>query len=131
MKLSMTRRAVTLAAIVIASGVTTALAQGTTSDPHRPDTHLIQTAPDAAGQPDMMSPRKEGQGMMGQGVNGMPMMPMRGSMMRIVFAIADANVDGGISFDELTTIHKRIFDKVDVNKDGKITPDEIEAFMRE
>ena len=51
--------------------------------------------------------------------------------MKIMFAIADANGDGGLSFDEVTTIHKRIFDRVDTNKDGKVTPEEMQAFMRE
>jgi hypothetical protein len=31
----------------------------------------------------------------------------------------------------VTTMHKRIFDKVDVNRDGKVTPAEFQAFMRE
>jgi hypothetical protein len=51
--------------------------------------------------------------------------------MKIFLAIADANGDGGLSFDEVTAIHKRIFDRVDADKDGKATPEEIQAFMRE
>ena len=51
--------------------------------------------------------------------------------MKIFFAIADANGDGGLSFDEVTAIHKRIFDRVDANKDGRATPEEIQAFIRE
>ena len=66
-------------------------------------------------------------GMMG----GMPMMGMRGHTMKIVFAIADVDGDGALSFEEVTTIHKRIFDKVDANKDGKVTPEEVQAFMQE
>lgn len=66
-------------------------------------------------------------GMMG----GMPMMGMRGHMMKIMFAIADVDGDGALSFEEVTTIHKQIFDKVDANKDGKVTPEEAQAFMRE
>ncbi len=83
--------------------------------------------------------------MMGQGsgaqpgmMGGMPMAGMRGQMadmggprMKIMFAIADANGDGGLSFDEVTTIHKRIFDRIDTNKDGKVTPEGMQAFMRE
>jgi hypothetical protein len=42
--------------------------------------------------------------------------------MKIFFAIADANGDGGLSFDEVTAIHKRIFDRVNANKDGEATP---------
>ncbi len=33
--------------------------------------------------------------------------------------------------EKVTTIHKQIFDKVDTDKDGKVTPEELQAFMRE
>jgi hypothetical protein len=66
-------------------------------------------------------------GMMG----GMPMMVMHGHMMKVMFAIADVDGDGALSFEEVTTMHKRIFDKVDANRDGKVTPVEFQAFMRE
>lgn len=56
---------------------------------------------------------------------------MRGHMMKIMFAIADADGDGALSFEEVTAIHKRIFDEVDANKDGKVTPEEMQAFMRQ
>ena len=80
-----------------------------------------------------------GQGMMGQGMMGDMMQPgmmgamprMRGNMMKIMFAIADTDGDGALSFEEVMTIHKRIFDKVDANKDGKVTLEEVQAFMRE
>ncbi|CAN7508603.1 EF-hand domain-containing protein [Pararhizobium sp. LjRoot255] len=55
---------------------------------------------------------------------------MRGHMMTIMFAVADVDGDGALSFEEVTTIHKRIFDKVDANKDGKVTTEEMQAFMR-
>ncbi|CAN7330818.1 EF-hand domain-containing protein [Rhizobium sp. LjRoot258] len=64
-------------------------------------------------------------GMMG---GGMPMMAMRGHTMKIMFAVADADGDGALSFEEVTAIHKRIFDSVDANKDGKVTTDELQAF---
>lgn len=126
-------------AAIIATGVTTdAAAQ--TADPHHPESTLAQTQPpaepgDAAGQrqdgqpaqPGMMPPGMMGQGMMG----GMPMMGARGHMMKIMFAIADMDGDGALSFEEVTAIHKRIFDKVDANKDGKVTSEEVQAFMRE
>ena len=67
---------------------------------------------------------------MGQG-----MMDMHGPMMRVVmkvmFAVTDADGDGALTFEEVTTVRKRIFDKVDANKDGKVTLDEAQAFMRE
>jgi len=76
-------------------------------------------------------------GMMGRSMmmpsgmmDGMPMMAMRGHMMKIMFAVADADGDGALSFEEVTAIHKRIFDSVDANKDGKVTTDELQAFMR-
>ncbi|MHC2455481.1 hypothetical protein ACVMIX_002122 [Rhizobium leguminosarum] len=76
-------------------------------------------------------------GMMGRSMmmpsgmmDGMPMMAMRGHMMKIMFAVADADGDGALSFEEVTAIHKRIFDSVDANKDGKVTTDELQAFIR-
>ncbi|MDI7865132.1 EF-hand domain-containing protein [Rhizobiaceae bacterium n13] len=56
---------------------------------------------------------------------------MRGHMMKIMFAVADVDGDGALSFDEVVTIHKRIFDKADANKDGKVTIEEMQAFMRD
>lgn len=58
-------------------------------------------------------------------------MPMRTHMMRIMFAIADTNGDGGLSFEEVSAIHKRIFDGVVADKDGNVTPDEIRQFIQE
>lgn len=55
---------------------------------------------------------------------------MHGHMMKIMFAIADADGDGALSFEEVTAIHKRIFDGVDASNDGKVTPEEMRAFMR-
>lgn len=66
-------------------------------------------------------------GMMG----GMRGGAMRGHMMKIMFAIADVDGDGALSFEEVTTIHKRVFDNVDANKDGKVTTEEMQGFMRD
>jgi len=86
------------------------------------------------------------QGMMGQGMgghsmmsgmmrpgvmSGMPMMGRRGHMMKVMFAIAGTSGDGALSFDEVATIHKRIFDRVDSDKDGRVTIEEVQAFIRE
>jgi hypothetical protein len=151
--ISLTRVAA-LAAIVAAGVTATAAAQTTAADPHHPDTTVTQAAPstepgDTAkedqgaqpAQPGMMPPGMMGQGM-GHGMMGemmqpgmkggaMPMMRMRGHMMKIMFAIADTDGDGGLSFEEISAIHKRIFDKVDADKVGKVTPEEVQAFMRE
>lgn len=158
MTLNSLTRAAALAAIVAAGVTATAAAQPTAADPHHPDTTVAQAAPspepgDTPGQdqgaqpaqPGMMPPGMMGQGMgqgMDQGMMGemmrpgmkggaMPMMRMRGHMMKIMFAIADTDGDSALSFEEITAIHKRIFDKVDANKDGKVTPEEVQAFMRE
>jgi hypothetical protein len=130
---------------MIAAGMTAAAtAQTTTADLHHPGMTVVQAMPPSGTMgPGMMSqgqgaqsgqssmppaqPGMMGQGMMGRGMTGMP----GPAPMKIFFAIADANADGGLSFDEVTAIHKRIFDRVDANKDGKATPEEIQAFMRE
>ncbi|WP_429119248.1 hypothetical protein [Ensifer sp. KUDG1] len=52
-------------------------------------------------------------------------------MLKIMFAVADNDGDGALSFEEVTAIHKRIFDRVDANKDGKVTPEEVQGFMRD
>lgn len=75
-----------------------------------------------------------GRGMMGMG-RAMPEMmggtAMHGPMLKVMFAIADLNGDGSLSFDEVTAIHKRMFDAIDANKDGKVTVEEMQAFFRE
>lgn len=72
-----------------------------------------------------------GMSMMGQGMmGGTSMGPMRGHMMRIMFAVADTDGDGALSFEEVAAVHKRIFDSVDANDDGKVTPDELRTFMQ-
>jgi Ca2+-binding EF-hand superfamily protein len=51
--------------------------------------------------------------------------------MKVMFAIADADGDGALSFEEVTVIHKRLFDGVDADDDGKVTAEEVQAFLRE
>ena len=101
------------------TGMGGSAAQTTADDPHHPE-----AAPPAAqpGQPGMMGP-----GMM----RNEAMMGRRGHTMKVMFAIADADGDGALSFEEVTVIHKRIFDSVDADNDGKVTLDEVQAFMRE
>src|SRR5215213_3601349 len=76
-------------------------------------------------------------GMMRQGMGAPrmmrhePMMGRRGHAMKVMFAIADADGDGALSFEEVTVIHKRIFDSVDADNDGKVTVDEVQTFLRE
>ena len=52
-------------------------------------------------------------------------------MMKLIFAIADADGDGTLSFEEVTAIHRRIFNAIDANKDGKVSFEELEAFLRD
>jgi predicted lipid-binding transport protein (Tim44 family) len=123
---------------LIAFGATDfALAQANDTDPHHPADASQAASPSKtdgiAGQDqgtmpgtDMMQGGMMGGDMMG----GMPMTGIRGHMMKIMFVIADTDADGALSFEEVTAIHKRIFDAVDANKDGKLTPDEMQAFMR-
>jgi hypothetical protein len=96
------------------TGMGGSAAQTTIADPHLPG-----AAPPAAqlGQP----------GMMRHG----PMVGRRGRAMKVMFAIADADGDGALSFEEVTVIHKRIFDSVDADDDGEVTVEEVQAFLRE
>ena len=82
---------------------------------------------------DMMPGGMMGRGMMMQPgmMGGMRQMGMRGQMMKIMFAIADTDGDGALSFEEVAAVHKRIFDSVDANKDGKVTPEEMQAFWQQ
>ena len=123
---------------IVAAGVTSgAIAQTTTADPHHPNTTTAQATSgqgqDAQpAQPGMMRPGMMGQGRMGQGMmGGMPMMGGAGHMVKVIFAIADTDGDGALSFEEVTAIHKRIFTRIDANKDGKVTVEEFQTFTRE
>jgi hypothetical protein len=131
-----------LAAMIAVGMTAVAAAQTTTADPHHPGTMLTQTMPPSGmlgqgmGAQPAQSSIPSGQpamtcGMMQPGMMGGGMTMPGATPMKIMFAIADANGDGGLSFDEVTAIHKRIFDRVDANKDGRATPEEIQAFMRE
>lgn len=144
MTMTVSLRSAALAILVAAASVADVAAQSAAVGPHHPDPTLTQPRvfstvqgmgwqggmPGQWGMMPPMGPGMMGQGMIGQGpMNGLPMMAMRGQVMKIMFAIADMNGDGGLSFDEVMAIHKRIFDSVDANKDGKVVPDEVQAFM--
>lgn len=119
-------RAIMFAVIVGTGMIGTAVAQTSSTQSQSGDmTGQVQgTQPDQSG---MMPPGMMRGNMMGE----IPRMGMRGHMMKFMFAIADVDGDGALSFEEVTTIHKRIFDKVDADKDGKVTPEEVQAFMRQ
>jgi len=66
-------------------------------------------------------------GMMGHGMShGM----MGRGMYRIMFALMDTDGDGTLSLEEFQAAHAKIFKAMDANNDGKLTPAEIEMFMR-
>ncbi|MDA9506476.1 calcium-binding protein [Bradyrhizobium sp. CCBAU 11386] len=73
-------------------------------------------------------------GMMGRGMKGHGMMGGDGMgppiMARMIFALMDADGDGTVSLPEFQVAHERIFKAMDSNKDGKLTPEEMLAFMR-
>ena len=64
-----------------------------------------------------------GRGMMGEGAMGPPM------MLRIMFALMDSDGDGTIELPEFLSAHERIFKAMDSNKDGRLTLEEMQAFM--
>jgi hypothetical protein len=51
--------------------------------------------------------------------------------MKVVFALVDTDGDGALSFEEITAVHRRIFNTVDASKDGKVSPEELQTFMQE
>ncbi|WP_034856621.1 EF-hand domain-containing protein [Sinorhizobium sojae] len=59
------------------------------------------------------------------------MMGGRGHMMKMMFAIADADGNDALSFEEISTIHRRVFDAIDADGNGEVTQEEIETFVRE
>ena len=77
-------------------------------------------------------------GMMGRGMMGgmgSRMMSdglMMGApiMMRMIFALMDADGDGTISLQEFQAAHERIFKAMDANKDGFVTLEEMQVFIR-
>ncbi|WP_158668901.1 EF-hand domain-containing protein [Bradyrhizobium guangdongense] len=72
-------------------------------------------------------------GMMGRGMKGRG--PASGDpmgtpiMFRMIFALMDADGDGTVSLPEFQVAHERIFKAMDGNKDGKLTQEEMRAFM--
>ena len=79
---------------------------------------------DQGGMPGMMAGRGSGAGM-GSEDGG-----MRGpNMMRLMFALMDADGDGALSPQEFRAAHERIFNAADGDDDGSLTMEEMQGFM--
>jgi hypothetical protein len=66
----------------------------------------------------------------GPRANETGMMAHHEMMMRVVMILIDADGDGAVSSEELQGLVARIFNAVDLNKDGKLTPDEMQALLQ-
>jgi hypothetical protein len=117
---------------VLASGIAGAIAQDRMTP--QPDQQQMQSHPtgqegaSTMGQGGMMGHgmmggHMMGRGMMGGGAMGPPF------MMRMIFALTDADGDGTISLPEFQAAHERIFKAMDSNKDGKLALEEMQAFI--
>ena len=70
-----------------------------------------------------MMPQHDHGGMMGHDTMG------HSAVMRIIFALMDANGDGKLSLEEFQAAHERIFKAMDADHDGTVTLEEMEAFV--
>ncbi len=118
----------TVSVLFLTYGTVGAFAQDQMT-PH-PDQQQMQPHPmgqegaGTMGHGSMMGGDMMGRGMMGGGMMGPP--PF---MMRMMFALMDADGDGSISLQEFQEAHERIFKAMDTNKDGKLTLEEMQAFI--
>ena len=118
----------TISALILAYCTVGAFAQNQTAP--QPDQQQMQSHPmDHEGAGTMghmgggMMRHMMDHGMMGGGAMGPPF------MMRMMFALMDADGDGTISLQEFQAAHERIFKAMDANKDGKLTLEEVQAFI--
>jgi EF hand len=112
-------------ALILAYGTVGAFAQDQMTP--QPDQQQMQHPmghEGTIGHGSMMGHMMEHHGMMGGGMMGPP--PF---MMRMMFALMDADGDGTISLQEFQAAHERIFKAMDTNKDGKLTLEEMQAFI--
>jgi EF hand len=122
--------ALTTSALILAYGTSGAFAQNQMTpqpDQQQMQSHTGQDGVGAMGHGQMMGGGMMGHmtehGMMGGGMMGSPF------MMRMIFALMDADGDGTVSLEEFKAAHERIFKAMDSNKDGKLTLDEMQGFM--
>ena len=111
----------TVSALILAFGTSGVSAQ---DQMHQPDHQQMQSHPMGQDSEGMM-----GHGMMGDAMMGRMMghrMMDSPFMMRMMFALMDADGDGTISLQEFQAAHERIFKSMDVNRDGKLTLEEMQ-----
>jgi EF hand len=115
----------TTSALILAYGTVGAFAQNQmTPQPDQPQMQSHPMGQEGAGpMGGGMMRNMMGGGMMGRGMMGPPF------MMRMMFALIDADGDGTISLQEFQAAHERIFKAMDSNKDGKLTLEEMQAFI--
>ena len=118
--------ALTISALILASGAVGALAQDRMMP--QPVQQLAQAQPTGQEGSGMMRHGMMGGGM-GHGMMGEGMMGPPPVMLRIMFALIDTDGDGTIELQEFQAAHERIFRAMDTNKDGKLTLEEMQAFV--
>jgi hypothetical protein len=125
----------TATALILSFGAVSASAQQSPGSPMMQQSEQQQTQREGADQdePGMMGRDVMGRGMMGRGMMGRGMMGHRGMMapfvMRIIFALMDADGDGTISLQEWQAAHERLFKAMDTDHDGTVSLEEMEAFI--
>jgi hypothetical protein len=50
--------------------------------------------------------------------------------MRVMMILMDTDGDGALSLEEVQAAHAKIFKSIDSDKDGKVTPTEVQMFFR-
>lgn len=120
-----------VALMLVGGPYTGALAQETDEkDAQTPASSGAQSDQDEASQGETGSERMGNRREMRQHMREMRRFARGRHAMKLVFIVTDANGDGSLTFEEVTDMHRRIFNAMDGNKDGNVTLEEIEAFWR-
>jgi hypothetical protein len=77
------------------------------------------TGEDTMGQMGQCGPRMVRHGMKHRDMN-----------MRVMMILMDNDGDGALSLEEVQASHAKIFKAIDADKDGKVTPTEVQMFFR-